>query len=83
MATSTNSPFVAATPDKHAVSAPNHHEPVVTPQSLPPLVDAAVPRPAPETEKHPKGKRKRTAYVDETRQATAVSAAALLDVGLS
>ncbi|RSM16462.1 hypothetical protein CEP52_000166 [Fusarium oligoseptatum] len=66
MATSTNSPFVAATPDKHAVSAPNHHhEPVVTPQSLPPLVDASVPRPAPETEKHPKGKRKRTAAKDK------------------
>ncbi|KAM5356062.1 hypothetical protein ACJ41O_002708 [Fusarium nematophilum] len=63
MATSTNSSFVTATPEKHAASGPNHHEPVVTPQSLPPLTDAAAT--ATQTEKHPKGKRKRTAAKDK------------------
>ncbi|KAF4988459.1 hypothetical protein FDECE_15051 [Fusarium decemcellulare] len=62
MATTSNS-FVAATPDKHAASGLHHHDHVVTPQSLPPLADAAVA--APQTEKHPKGKRKRTAAKDK------------------
>ncbi|KAF4979016.1 hypothetical protein FZEAL_4691 [Fusarium zealandicum] len=68
MATTNNhSSFDAVTPSKHAVSASNHHEPVVTPQSLPPLADAAAtaPQSVPDSEKHPKGKRKRTAAKDK------------------
>ncbi|WZH39765.1 LIM-like homeobox protein [Fusarium acuminatum] len=65
MAAPTNFSFEAATPDKHATSAPSHHDLAVTPQSLPPLADVDAhghaSMSAPDSEKHPKGKRKRTA----------------------
>jgi hypothetical protein len=66
MAAPNNSSFVAATPDRHATSAPSQHDVAVTPQSLPPLADATgnSAMSAPDSEKHPKGKRKRTVYVD-------------------
>ncbi|KAM0564085.1 hypothetical protein ACHAPJ_000294 [Fusarium lateritium] len=59
--------FIAATPDRHAASGLGHHDLAVTPQSLPPLADATstAPMSAPESEKHPKGKRKRTAAKDK------------------
>jgi hypothetical protein len=67
MAAPTNFSFEAATPDKHVTSAPSHHDLAVTPQSLPPLADVDAngnaSMSAPDSEKHPKGKRKRTAYV--------------------
>ncbi|KAF9773775.1 hypothetical protein IL306_008362 [Fusarium sp. DS 682] len=67
MADPTKSPFPAATPDKHASSAPSHHGTAVTPQNLPPLADASANSAvsAPDSEKHPKGKRKRTTAKDK------------------
>ncbi|SPJ78040.1 related to LIM homeobox protein [Fusarium torulosum] len=69
MAAPTNFSFEAATPDKHATSAPSHHDLAVTPQSLPPLADVDAngnaSMSAPDSEKHPKGKRKRTAAKDK------------------
>ncbi|KAF4342613.1 LIM homeobox [Fusarium beomiforme] len=68
MADPTKSPFPAATPDKHASSAPSHHgTTAVTPQNLPPLADVSVNSAvsAPDSEKHPKGKRKRTTAKDK------------------
>ncbi|KAF5023605.1 hypothetical protein F66182_4363 [Fusarium sp. NRRL 66182] len=66
MAAPTTNSFIAATPDKHASSAPSHHDLAVTPQTLP-LADAttAAVMSAPDSEKHPKGKRKRTAAKDK------------------
>ncbi|KAK7430851.1 hypothetical protein QQZ08_002640 [Neonectria magnoliae] len=56
----------AALPDQHAGSSSARHDESFTPQTLPPLASAAHnTRPASETEKHPKGKRKRTAAKDK------------------
>jgi hypothetical protein len=67
MAAPNNSSFVAATPDRHATSALSQHDVAVTPQSLPPLADATgnTNMSAPDSEKHPKGKRKRTVAKDK------------------
>ncbi|KAG4284847.1 hypothetical protein FPRO04_05229 [Fusarium proliferatum] len=67
MADSTKSPSFAATPDKHAPPAPRFHDIAVTPQSLPPLADASTNSAvsATDSEKHPKGKRKRTTAKDK------------------
>ncbi|RGP62480.1 hypothetical protein FLONG3_10209 [Fusarium longipes] len=67
MAAPNNSSFVAATPDRHATSAPSQHDVAVTPQSLPPLATATgnSTMSAPDSEKHPKGKRKRTVAKDK------------------
>jgi hypothetical protein len=66
MADSIKSPSFATTPDKHAPPAPGFHDIAVTPQSLPPLADVSTNSAvsATDSEKHPKGKRKRTTYVD-------------------
>ncbi|EWZ50467.1 hypothetical protein FOCG_09771 [Fusarium oxysporum f. sp. radicis-lycopersici 26381] len=67
MADPTKSPSFAATPDKHAPPAPRFHDIAVTPQSLPPLADASTNSAvsATDSEKHPKGKRKRTTAKDK------------------
>ncbi|EXM10876.1 hypothetical protein FOIG_00780 [Fusarium odoratissimum NRRL 54006] len=67
MADPTKSPSFAATPDKHAPPAPRFHDIAVTPQSLPPLADPSTNSAvsATDSEKHPKGKRKRTTAKDK------------------
>ncbi|KPM45453.1 hypothetical protein AK830_g1053 [Neonectria ditissima] len=56
----------AVSPDQRASSSAGRHDESFTPQTLPPLASAAhSTRPSSETEKHPKGKRKRTAAKDK------------------
>ncbi|KAF7543757.1 hypothetical protein G7Z17_g10485 [Cylindrodendrum hubeiense] len=65
MANTSPAAAFAASPDQHAGSSSSRHDESFTSQILPPLADAAAsPRPS-ETEKHPKGKRKRTAAKDK------------------
>lgn len=60
--TSPNASF-SASQDHHAAPPTAHHDKSFAPQTLPPLADAA--STPPQTEKHPKGKRKRTAAKDK------------------
>ncbi|KAH6997786.1 hypothetical protein BKA56DRAFT_566104 [Ilyonectria sp. MPI-CAGE-AT-0026] len=66
MANTSPAAAFAASPDQHAAASSSRHDESFTSQILPPLADAAAsPRPGSETEKHPKGKRKRTAAKDK------------------
>ncbi|KAH7163295.1 hypothetical protein B0J13DRAFT_538300 [Dactylonectria estremocensis] len=66
MANTSPTAVFSASPDQHAASSAARHDESFASHILPPLADAAAsPRPASENEKHPKGKRKRTAAKDK------------------